>query len=228
MEIAFSAERSIQDAIQELSEGEFSTVLISYSVMFLYVALALGNFKSFKTLLVSVKIEIRCMKYQKLMIRFHVFFQVHSKIMLAYGGIVIVVSSIICSLGALGYARYSTTMLVIEVIPFLVLAVGVDNLFILVHAYQRLDIAKYMSSSEAVAEALGEVGPSILLTAISQASCFGIGSITSMPAVRTFALYAAVAITFNFFLQITAFIALMTIDLVRQNVSNEKLIRDLF
>lgn len=109
-------------------------------------------------------------------------------------------------------------MLTIEVIPFLVLAVGVDNLFILVHAYQRLDVKKYTSSSDAVADALAEVGPSILLTAISQASCFGIGSLNEMPAVKTFALYATVAICFNFLLQITAFVALMTIDLIRYNV----------
>lgn len=109
-------------------------------------------------------------------------------------------------------------MLTIEVIPFLVLAVGVDNLFILVHTYQQLDSKMYASSSEAVADALAEVGPSILLTAISQACCFGIGSITNMPAVNTFALYATVAIIVNFFLQITAFVALMTIDLIRHNV----------
>lgn len=142
----------------------------------------------------------------------------HSKFTLAFGGIAVVISSILCSLGVLGYAQMKTTMLVIEVIPFLILAVGVDNLFILVHTYERLDKSKYASSSEAIADTLGEVGPSILLTAISQACCFGIGTITDMPAVRTFALYAAVAITFNFFLQITAFIALMTIDVVRLNV----------
>lgn len=37
-----------------------------------------------------------------------------------------------------------------------------------------------------------------------------------MPAVHTFALYATAAIIFNFLLQITAFIAFMTIDLTRQ------------
>lgn len=52
MEIAFNAERSVQDAIEELSESEGSTVLISYSVMFIYVAVSLGSFKSFYTLLV--------------------------------------------------------------------------------------------------------------------------------------------------------------------------------
>lgn len=52
MEIAFSSERSIQDAIAELSQAETSTVLISYSVMFIYVSFALGKFRSYKTILV--------------------------------------------------------------------------------------------------------------------------------------------------------------------------------
>lgn len=184
--------------------------------------------------------------------------QIHSKFTLAFGGIVIVVGSVMCSLGALAYARLVTTMLTIEVIPFLVLAIGVDNLFILVHAYQRLDLSKYIKPSDAVSDALAEVGPSILLTAITQISCFAIGTWmfklllytnspigmpihvlkhfwfyyfatntstgtwTDMPAVHTFALYATAAIIFNFLLQITAFIAFMTIDLTRQEVSKAK------
>ena len=35
------------------------------------------------------------------------------------------------------YAGYKSTVVVIEVVPFLVLAVGVDNIFILVQALQR-------------------------------------------------------------------------------------------
>lgn len=54
MEIAFNAERGIQDAIGELSESESTTVVISYSVMFIYVAIALGSFRSIYTLLVSI------------------------------------------------------------------------------------------------------------------------------------------------------------------------------
>lgn len=53
MEIAFSSERSIQDAIAELSQAESLTVIISYSVMFIYVSIALGKFRSFKTILVQ-------------------------------------------------------------------------------------------------------------------------------------------------------------------------------
>lgn len=54
MEIAFSAERSIEDAITELSEAESYTVIISYGLMFLYVSIALGKIKELRTFFVSI------------------------------------------------------------------------------------------------------------------------------------------------------------------------------
>ncbi|XP_030379061.1 NPC intracellular cholesterol transporter 1 homolog 1b [Scaptodrosophila lebanonensis] len=188
LDIAFSAERSIQDAIVELSEGEVGTVVISYVVMFVYVAIALGRIRSCRG-----------------------FFR-ESRIMLAIGGIVIVLASVVCSLGFWGYLNVTTTMLAIEVIPFLVLAVGVDNIFIMVHTYQRLDRSQYANTHEAIGAAIGQVGPSILQSAASEFACFAIGAISDMPAVRTFAMYAAAAILLDFLLQITAFVALMAID----------------
>lgn len=38
------------------------------------------------------------------------------------------------------------------------------------------------------------------------------GAISNMPAVKTFAMYAAAAILLNFFFQITAFVAFMALD----------------
>jgi Niemann-Pick C1 protein len=52
MSVAFSAERSIEDELERQSEAEIVTVVISYVVMFVYIAVALGHFRSFKTLLV--------------------------------------------------------------------------------------------------------------------------------------------------------------------------------
>uniref|UniRef100_A0A1B0CLS9 SSD domain-containing protein n=2 Tax=Lutzomyia longipalpis TaxID=7200 RepID=A0A1B0CLS9_LUTLO len=188
MEIAFSAERSIQDGIQELSEAEMSTVIISYAVMFVYIMIALGKISGIRTFLLE------------------------SKITLAVGGIVIVLVSVACSLGIFGYAGVSTTMLTIEVIPFLVLAIGVDNIFIMVHTYNRLDRREYPSIPEGIGMAVGQVGPSILLTASAEIFCFGIGALSNMPAVHTFAMYAAVALLIDFILQLTAFVALMSLD----------------
>lgn len=59
-----------------------------------------------------------------------------SKISLGIAGILIVLSSVTCSLGIFSYMGMPLTLIVIEVIPFLVLAVGVDNIFILVQTYQ--------------------------------------------------------------------------------------------
>lgn len=51
-------------------------------------------------------------------------------------GVLIVLASVASSLGIFSYFRIPATLIIIEVIPFLVLAVGVDNIFILVQGYQ--------------------------------------------------------------------------------------------
>ncbi|GLV43405.1 Niemann-Pick type C-1a [Carabus blaptoides fortunei] len=188
MDIAYSSERSIQDELERVSEAEMSTVVISYGVMFVYIAIALGRIRSCRTLLVD------------------------SKVTLAVGGIVIVLCSVLCSLGIFGYIGVPTTLLTIEVIPFLVLAVGVDNIFIIVQTHMRSPRKEGLSSDEQIGLTLSKVGPSILLTSVSEVACFAIGTLSDMPAVNTFALYAAVAVLIDFILQITAFIALLSLD----------------
>lgn len=128
-------------------------------------------------------------------------FQVNSKIMLSVGGIVIVMASVACSLGLFGYIGVPTALLTIEVrklenyrlrellgkridnkctwfaqvIPFLVLAVGVDNIFILVHTHERKPKRAEESIPEHIGKVLADVGPSMLLTSASECFCFLIG-----------------------------------------------------
>lgn len=64
--------------------------------------------------------------------------QVDSKISLGVAGIFIVLSSVASSLGIFCYMGIPLTLIVIEVIPFLVLAVGVDNIFIIVQTLKVL------------------------------------------------------------------------------------------
>lgn len=59
-----------------------------------------------------------------------------SKISLGIAGILIVLSSVACSIGIFSYFGIPLTLIVIEVIPFLVLAIGVDNIFIIVQTLQ--------------------------------------------------------------------------------------------
>jgi len=54
MDIAYSAERSIEDELDRESKGEFVTVAISYVIMFLYIAVNLGQINSFSRLMVCM------------------------------------------------------------------------------------------------------------------------------------------------------------------------------
>ena len=59
-------------------------------------------------------------------------------------------------------------------------------------------------------------------------SCLFQGALTTMPAVRIFSLYAAMAVLFDFLLQITVFVALMTLDAKREKVIfNNKLMKNI-
>jgi len=45
------------------------------------------------------------------------------------------------------------------------------------------------------------------------------GSLTDMPAVKVFSLYAAMAVLIDFFLQISCFVSLLALDARRQEVT---------
>jgi Niemann-Pick C1 protein len=130
--------------------------------------------------------------------------------------VLIVLSSVAASIGIFGYLGVPATLIIIEVIPFLVLAVGVDNIFILVQTYQRSIRLEKETHAEHVGRIVGEVAPSMLLSSVSESVCFFLGGLSDMPAVRAFAFYAGMALLLDFLLQITCFVALMSLDIQRQ------------
>ncbi|XP_038157542.1 NPC intracellular cholesterol transporter 1 [Cyprinodon tularosa] len=190
--VAFSAERSIEDEIDRESNSDISTIVISYAIMFIYISLALGHIHSFRRLLVD------------------------SKISLGIAGILIVLSSVSSSLGIFSYAGIPLTLIVIEVIPFLVLAVGVDNIFIIVQTYQRDERLPQEELHQQIGRILGEIAPSMFLSSFSETVAFFLGALSNMPAVRTFSLFAGLAVFIDFLLQISCFVSLLGLDAKRQ------------
>lgn len=53
MSVAYMAERSIEDELTRASQSDVVTIAISYCIMFAYIAIALGQARSFSRLLVS-------------------------------------------------------------------------------------------------------------------------------------------------------------------------------
>uniref|UniRef100_A0A669FCP2 Niemann-Pick disease, type C1 n=1 Tax=Oreochromis niloticus TaxID=8128 RepID=A0A669FCP2_ORENI len=190
--IAFSAERSIEDEINRESNSDINTVVLSYGIMFIYISLALGHIHSFRRVLVD------------------------SKISLGIAGILIVLSSVACSLGIFSYCGVPLTLIVIEVIPFLVLAVGVDNIFIIVQTYQRDERMPQEELHQQIGRILGDIAPSLFLSSFSETVAFFLGALSSMPAVRTFSMFAGLAVFIDFLLQISCFVSLLGLDAKRQ------------
>ncbi|XP_012169745.2 NPC intracellular cholesterol transporter 1 isoform X5 [Bombus terrestris] len=197
MDIAFTSERSIEDELNRESQSDVLTILVSYIIMFAYIAISLGQIKNCSRLLID------------------------SKITLGLGGVLLVLASVVCSVGLFGFVGIPATLIIIEVIPFLVLAVGVDNIFILVQTHQRETRRPNESIPEHIGRILGQVGPSMLLTSVSESCCFFLGGLSDMPAVKAFALYAGMALLVDFVLQVTCFVSLLALDTVRQ--ANNKL-----
>lgn len=64
MDIAFTSERSIEDELNRESQSDVLTILISYIIMFAYIAISLGKIKDCSRLLVSrlKMLEMRLVK----------------------------------------------------------------------------------------------------------------------------------------------------------------------
>uniref|UniRef100_A0A8C0H1E5 NPC1 like intracellular cholesterol transporter 1 n=1 Tax=Chelonoidis abingdonii TaxID=106734 RepID=A0A8C0H1E5_CHEAB len=192
--IAYMAERSLEDEINRTTAEDIPIFAISYLVIFLYIALALGEYSSCRRILVD------------------------SKVTLGLGGILVVLGAVFSSMGFYAYVGLPSSLVIIEVVPFLVLAVGADNIFIFVLEYQRSVREPGERREQHIGRVLGTVAPSMLLCSFSEATCFFLGSLTRMPAVRTFALNAALAVLFDFLLQMSMFVALVSLDARRQEV----------
>lgn len=188
--LSYSSESSIEAELKRESYADALTIGISYLVMFVYIAFTLGDWNP------SVAP-----------------FYVTSKVLLGFVGVAIVAFSVLGSIGLCSYFGVHSTLIIVEVIPFLVLAVGVDNMCILVHALKRQDLNLNLETR--VGLALAEVGPSITLASVAEVLAFTVGISTPMPACRVFSLFAAVAVLLDYLLQITAFVAVLTLDFRR-------------
>ncbi|XP_045350113.1 NPC1-like intracellular cholesterol transporter 1 isoform X2 [Leopardus geoffroyi] len=194
-QVTFMAERSLEDEINRTTAQDLPVFGVSYIVIFLYISLALGSYSSWRRVAVDAKVT------------------------LGLGGVAVVLGAVTAAMGFFSYLGVPSSLVILQVVPFLVLAVGADNIFILVLEYQRLPRRPGERREDHIGRALGRVAPSMLLCSLSEAICFFLGALTPMPAVRTFALTSGLAVILDFLLQVSAFVALLSLDSRRQEAS---------
>ncbi|KAL3657392.1 hypothetical protein V7S43_017711 [Phytophthora oleae] len=203
MRLTYMAERSIADSLVVQTKQNAFIVVVSYLVMFFYVSTSLGKFTD----------------------------PVRSRYGLGFTGIVIVLLSLGAAMGvSCAILQMEVTMITLEVVPFLVLAIGVDNMFILTNEFDRLAALRGLATldtkrntrdraedellmlKQVMGETMVNVGPSIVVAAVAETLAFLVGALTRIPALTSFCVVAALAVAADFALQMTWFASALVLD----------------
>ncbi|CAG9466255.1 unnamed protein product [Pedinophyceae sp. YPF-701] len=177
-------EFSIDDEVEATVSGDIVLVITSFVTMTLFASLSLSNVRNF----------------------------VKSRIALALGGVVTTAVSMAAGYGfcALVGIKFSTLQ---AMLPFLLVGIGLDDMFVLVNGLDVVRVRHPSASAEELFRLNAETfGTSITVTSLTNILGFALGTATVIPAVRWFCAYAAVAIAFDWALQLTLFTAMMAVD----------------
>ncbi|PAV71863.1 hypothetical protein WR25_12482 [Diploscapter pachys] len=127
---------------------------------------------------------------------------VRSKPLVACAGILCPLFAIVTSFGLILWTgEYYNA--IVNVSPFLVICIGIDDLFVMSAEWHRTN--PECSPAQRVAATLSHAAVAITVTSITDIVTFAIGCFTTLPGVRMFCLYTCVQCVFTYVYQITLF-----------------------
>lgn len=103
---------------------------------------------------------------------------------------------------------------VVNVLPFILIGIGVDDMFVLINALESVPVD--LPVPERIAKAMAHAGVSVTITSITDIMAFLLGSSSKLPALSAFCVYAAFGILADFALQISFFAGWMALDAYRE------------
>ena len=152
-EVHYSSERSMDDAIAESSGSDITLVSITFTLMITFACVMLGKFLNPLT--------------------------GHS--LLANAGVFAVALGILAGFGLAMWCRIPFVSMV-GVLPFLVLGIGIDDIFIIVDELDRQP--RDMSTINIIKTVMAHSGATVTMTTITDLVAFAVSTSTQFPAIR--------------------------------------------
>merc|ERR1712038_1047689 len=100
-------------------------------------------------------------------------------------------------------------------LPFLCLGIGIDDMFVIVQCWTNMkkDPTNLgLSIADKMAIALKHAGVSVTVTSLTDVFAFGVGAVTKMPGLESFCVCTAIGLGSIYLLQVSWFVAWMTLD----------------
>lgn len=176
--------RVYEFSITPISLRENIALSIAYFFMALYVLLSLRRLKAF-----------------------------HSRFGLVVTAITQMTCSILASFTICGLLKINLSMIPQNAYPFVVLVLGIENMFRIINAV--LAYPATMATELRIANALGDVGPVSVATAVQNLAILSLLSSIVSPGVAAFCFFACTAALFDAFFLLTFFIAVLNVDIRR-------------
>ncbi|PVD22694.1 hypothetical protein C0Q70_15950 [Pomacea canaliculata] len=177
---------SLMDIMRDFSSISVTRIVIGFVLMFIYACVSLMRWSD----------------------------AVNSQSGIGMAGVALVSLAVAAGLGMCSVLGITFNASTTQIIPFLALGLGVDDMFLLAHTYA--ECSKNVPYQELTGEVLKRTGVTVLLTSVTNMLAFFSAAIIPIPALRAFSLQAGILVLFNIGAVLVVFPAIVSLDLARR------------
>jgi len=110
----------------------------------------------------------------------------------------IVALSTLAAYGLVAVMGLKYSHLMLQVLPYLSIGLGVDDMFLFLHYFREVENKERHSSAEVVADLVHSAGRSVSLTSLTNLFTFFGGTVVAIPALRNYLVLAGLLVLFNY------------------------------
>ncbi|XP_076041583.1 protein patched [Oratosquilla oratoria] len=182
------SEASLGDLLRQFSEVSVTKLSMGYVLMVIYASLSLLKMSD----------------------------PVNSQCGLGVAGVLLVAVTVAAGLGLCALLGLPFNASTTQILPFIALGLGVDDMFLLAHTFAKTSdtIIPYQ---DVIGEVLKRTGVSVVLTSVCNACAFFAAAIVPIPALRMFCLQAGLLVLVSLVAMLVVFPAVMSLDLRRRH-----------